>query len=92
LGIVHYPLPCDPRGFWSHDGGTVGYTTTTGVTDDGQKSFMISTPVTSFSDDQYNTDSVDLETEMVNTALCGASATTSSAAAAAQRLNPQLLK
>jgi D-alanyl-D-alanine carboxypeptidase len=70
LGLVHYTLPCDSRGFWSHDGGTVGYTTTTGVTDDGARSVMISTPTTSFSDDQYNTDSVNLETEMVNAALC----------------------
>lgn len=75
LGLVHYPLPCDSRGFWSHDGGTVGYTTTTGVTDDGTKSVMISTPTTSFSDDQYNTDSVNLETEMVNAALCSGQTT-----------------
>ncbi len=76
LALVHYPLPCDARGFWGHDGGTVGYTTSTGVTDDGGKSVMISTPTTSFSDDQYNTDSVNLETDMVNAALCGGSTTT----------------
>ncbi len=70
LALVHYELPCDSRGFWGHDGGTVGYTTTTGVTDDGTKSVMISTPTTSFSDDQYNTESVNLETDMVNAALC----------------------
>lgn len=70
LGLVHYPLACDSRGFWGHDGGTVGYTTTTGVTDDGTKSVMISTPTTSFSDDQYNTESVNLESEMVTAALC----------------------
>jgi len=31
---------------------------------------MLSTPTTSFTDDQYNTDSVALETEMVKAALC----------------------
>jgi D-alanyl-D-alanine carboxypeptidase len=41
LGLVRRPLPCGGV-YWGHDGGDGGYITVTGVTDDGQRSAMVS--------------------------------------------------
>ena len=42
LGLVSRPLPCGGL-YWGHDGGEGGYTTVTGVTEDGRRSVMVST-------------------------------------------------
>lgn len=77
LGIVWASLPCDSRGFWSHGGGVVGYSTGNGVTDDGHRSAVISLSTTSFSDETYLTQTAEIGNEMLSYALCGGQTTPS---------------
>lgn len=70
LGLVWLSLPCDERGFWSHDGGTVGYLTSNGVTDDGKRSIVASLSTTTFTDEQYAVDTSVLLADLLNEALC----------------------
>ena len=76
LGIMKTPSSCDQRGIWGHDGGTVGFSTTNGVTDDGRRSIVVSLSTTTFSDLDFADQTVQLRTDIVDAALCYGQATT----------------
>jgi D-alanyl-D-alanine carboxypeptidase len=75
LGLLWTALACAPGGgYWSHDGGTVGFSTLNGVTDDGALSIVVSRSTTTFTDDQYVTDSVAAGDTLLEHVFCGPSA------------------
>lgn len=70
LGLMWSPSTCDSRGIWYHDGGTVGYSTSNGVTDDGSRSIVVSLSTTTFTDLAFAEATFALRTGLVNDALC----------------------
>jgi len=78
LGIIWTSLPCDSRGAWSHDGGVVGYATSNGTTDDGQRSVVVSLDTTTFTDLDYAEAVGQLRIDAVNDALCAGQPTVTS--------------
>lgn len=81
LGLIHTPLSCNNQGFWGHDGGTVGYATWNGITEDGSRSVVLSLSTTSFTEEQYLNDDYEAGVALMDHVFCpGSSANGSNAA------------
>lgn len=71
LGIVRQELSCSATPIWWHNGGTVGYATWVGTTDDGSRSLTLSLSTTTFSDDPYTSLTNNHTDTLIRHVFCG---------------------
>lgn len=75
LGIVRQELSCSNTPIWWHNGGTVGYATWAGTTDDGSRSLTLSLSTTTFSDDTYTNVTNHHTDTLIRHVFCGSQST-----------------
>jgi D-alanyl-D-alanine carboxypeptidase len=70
LGLVRRPLPCGGVR-WGHDGGDGGYTTVTGVTEDGRRSAVVSMSTALGDSREHYLQQQRAADKLIDNALCG---------------------
>ncbi len=75
LGIVGQDLSCSNQRIWWHNGGTVGYATWAGTTEDGSLSLNLSLSTTTFTDDTFFAKTDNRTNKLIKHVFCGSQAT-----------------
>ena len=71
LGIVRQELSCSDTPIWWHNGGTVGYATWAGTTEDGSRSLTLSLSTTTFTDNTYTNATNHHTDTLIRHVFCG---------------------
>lgn len=71
LGIVGQELSCSNQKIWWHNGGTVGYSTWSGTSEDGSRSLSLSLSTTAFYDNQFLITTDNLAQNLIGHVFCG---------------------
>lgn len=92
LGIVSQQLSCMASPIWWHNGGTVGYATWSGTTDNGSHSLALMLSTTTFADEDYAIATGELTDALVTHEFCGSSTSAAQTLSDAPAKLPQTLR